>query len=196
MSCATPAPRAGARRSQAGDITLVTLIFLLVCLLGLLVAMRSSTVETLMNGNNLARQKDVQVGDVALRQVESQILSTYGGAPLETSAVNQPWYRDVTAGTAAPQTTTTPTYWDTCLGNSTASLRCAALTLPSNGTTPPYTAYVVVQPTGRYDTTSCSVGTAGQFTAEYYDIFLHIVESSGATAVNTETVYRICTINS
>jgi Tfp pilus assembly protein PilX len=179
------------RRRQRGDILLITLVCLLVCLMGLLVAMRSGVSESLMNGNNLARQKDVQVGDIALRQVESQIQSVYGGMPLETSASAQPWYRDVTAGTAAPAAS----YWANCVGNSTASARCASLSLAVNGSAIPYKAYAVVQPTGRYDSTSCAMGSAVQYTAEYYDIFIHVAESSGATAVNTETVFRICTIS-
>ena len=30
-------------------------------------------------------------------------------------------------------------------------------------------------------------------TAVYYDVFVHLKESNGATAVDTETVYRLCT---
>lgn len=177
---------------QRGDILLVTLIFLLVSLLAILTASRAGIVDTLLTGNNLARQKDVQVADIALRQIESQINATSAGMPLETSASTQPWYRDVPAGSAAPSAS----YWDACLGNASASARCATVTLAAGSTNLPYTAYVVVQPTGRLDATACTLGSSGQYTADYYDVFVHVKESGGATAINTETVYRICTITS
>lgn len=180
------------QRRERGDILLVTLIFLLVSLLAVLTAMRTGLVDNLLTGNNLARQKDVQVGDIALRMIESQINATSAGMPLETSAANQTWYRDVAAGTAAPDAT----YWANCLGNSAASLRCGSLTLTLGTTTLPYTAYAVVQPTGRIDSTACTLGSSGQYTADYYDVFINVQESNGATVVNTETIYRICTITS
>jgi len=171
---------------QRGDIMLVTLVFLLLCLLGLVVSMRDSMINTTMNGNNLARQKDVQVADIALRQLETQVLAAYGGQALELSASGQPWWRNVAAGTAAP----TGTYWDSCLGNATDSARCGAVSVAVNGSALNYTALAVVQPTGRSDSTSCDLA---QFQAVYYDLYVHVKESNGVTAVNTETVYRICT---
>jgi Tfp pilus assembly protein PilX len=192
------APRLQARRAsgrgtrQRGDILLVTMVFLLVCLLGLLVSMRDGVVQTTMTGNHLARQKDVQVADIALRTLENQLTTYSGGQDLKLSAAGQPWWRDVAAGTASP-TDTTSTYWDNCLGNSDTTLRCGSITVAINSTNLPYTAYAVVQPTGRWDTTSCDMGTQGQFTAVYYDVFVHLKESNGATAVDTETVYRLCT---
>ena len=178
------------RRRQHGDILLITLFFLLFALLALLASMRSTIVDTLLVGNNLVRQKDVQVGDIALRQIESLMIAASAGMPLETSAATQPWYRDVAAGTAAPGSS----YWAACLGNSSAASRCGQLTLTLGGTA--YTAYAVVQPTGRYDSTACSMGSPGQYTADYYDVFVHVQEANATTSANTETIYRICTITS
>jgi Tfp pilus assembly protein PilX len=176
-------------RSQRGDILLVTMVFLLVCLLGLLVSMRDGVVQTTMTGNHLARQRDVQVADIALRTLENQLTTYSGGQDLKLSASGQPWWRDVTAGTDPPPAT----YWDACLGNSDTTLRCGSVTVAVNGSALPFNAYAVVQPTGRWDTTSCDMGMQGQFTAVYYDVFVHLKESNGATAVDTETVYRLCT---
>ena len=130
-----PVTAPGLRHRQRGDILLVTLISLLVCLLGLVYAMRQSIVETQAVGNNLAKQKSSQAGDVAMRVLESQVKSTFAGQPLEISAASQVWYRDVAAGTAAPDAT--PGYWAACLGNADKTLRCGALTLTANGKTLP-----------------------------------------------------------
>jgi Tfp pilus assembly protein PilX len=184
MANLRPAPR-----SQRGDILLVTMVFLLVCLLGLLVSMKDGVVQTTMTGNHLARQKDVQVADIALRALENQLTTYSGGQDLKLSAAGQPWWRDVAGSTLAPA----GTYWDSCLGNANTTLRCGSITVAVNGNNLPYTAYAVVQPTGRWDTTSCDLGAQGQFTAVYYDVFMHLKESNGATAVDTETVYRLCT---
>jgi hypothetical protein len=183
-----PPPRRPGRtppRRQRGEIVLVTLVFLLVSLLGLMVSMRDGIVNTMTVGNNLARQKGVQVADIALRQVESRILAAYAGMPLQLSAGSQAWWRDVSATTPAPA----PGYWDACLGNADATRRCASIALAVDGRPLPYTAYAVVQPTGRSDATSCSLA---QYMAVYYAIHLHVKEANGATAVDTETVYRLC----
>ena len=179
--------RAAAPRRQRGEIILITLVFLLVSLLGLLHSMRDGIVNSMTTGNNLARQKGVQVADIALRQVESRILAAYAGMPLQLSAAGQAWWRDVPAATAAPAAA----YWDGCLGNADATRRCASIAVTVDGRTLPYTAYAVVQPTGRSDATSCSLA---QYVAVYYAIHLHVMESNGATAVDTETVYRLCTL--
>ena len=180
-----PAPM---RHRQRGDIMLVTLVFVLMCLLGLVYSMRDGIVSTLMTGNNLTRQKDVQVADIALRAVEGQILTVYNGQPLEIAATGQNWWRVVAAGTAGPS----GSYWDTCNGGSaSSSTRCGAITLTMNNIALPYTAYAVVQPTGRSDTNSCTVS---QLTAIYYDVFVHVKESNGATVANTETIYKLCAL--
>ena len=182
------ASSASARRRQRGDIMLVTLVFVLMCLLGLVYSMRDTIVSNQMTGNNLVRQKDVQVADIALRIAEGKILSIYAGQPLEVSAVNQSWWRAVAAGATIP-----PGYWDTCAGSSaTSTTRCDTFPVKVNNAAIPYTAYVVVQPGGRADTGSAC--TVSQFTAMYYDIFVHIKESNGATDANTEAIYRLCAL--
>ena len=175
---------AGAR--ERGEILLITLVCLLICLLGLIYAMRGAIIDSQVTGNNLARQKDVQSSDIALRMVTAQILAAYKGQPLELSAAGQLWWRDVPAATAAPNAA----YWAACLGNADTTLRCAQLTLSVNGSALPYQALVVVQPTGRIDATACSLA---QFQAIYYDIHLRVTESSGTTGATTETVYKLCT---
>jgi len=177
-----------ARRGQQGDILLVTLIFLLVFLLGLVVSTRDGAVTTVATGNNLARQKNVQIADVVLRQLETLIMTASNGNPLETAAAGQPWWRAVPAGTAAPAAS----YWDSCLGNNSSAARCGSVSVSVNGQALPYTAYAVVQRTDRGDSTSCGLGPP-PFIATYYDVFIYVKESNGATAANTETVFRLCT---
>ena len=171
---------------------LIVLIFLLVFLLGLVVSMRGSIIGTQLVGNNLQRQKDVQVGDIALAQVEALMTATSRatGTSLEIavgSGSAQPaWYRDVPAGTAPPP----DTYWASCLGNSDPTLRCASLPVTNNGTNMPYNMLAVVQPTGRHDTSNSTLSP--YLTANYYAIYLRMKESSGATTSVTETIYKLC----
>ena len=182
-----PLPRAA--RRQRGDILLVVMVFLLVCLLGLVVSMRDGIVSTLMGGNNLARQRDVQVSDIAIRQVEGQILTDYGGQSLDISAAAsaEPWMRLVAGGTGAPSATAG--YWDNCLGNSDNTLRCGSITPTVNGVALGYTALAVVQFTGRKDPFACQI--TGQI-ALFYDVFIHVKEANGVTSSDTETIYRLC----
>ena len=184
---------AGTRR-QRGDVTLIVLIFLMVCLLGLVVSMRGSIVTTQLVGNNLMRQKDLQTGDIALRQVEALMVanSAVTGQPLQLSVASgtQPaWWRDVPAGTAPP----TDTYWNTCSTTNAGdpTLRCASLPVTNNGVAMGYTVLAVVQYTGRYDQDSCNITQLPN--ASYYDISLRVIEASGVTTSTTETVYRLCT---
>jgi Tfp pilus assembly protein PilX len=179
-------PESARRGGQRGDVMLITLVLLLLLAMSLLVGLRDGLTNQWLAGNNLARQKDVHASDIALRMLESQIVSASAGMPLEIAAAGQGWYRDVAAGTAAPSAS----YWSNCAGNSIAASRCGTFNLAVNGTALPYTAYAVVQPTGRTDSTSCNLA---QYQAIYYDLFVHVQESGGATAITTETVYRICT---
>ena len=179
--------------AQRGDVMLIVLIFLLVFMLGLVVSMRGNIIGTQLVGNNLQRQKDVQVSDIALAQVEALMTATSRttGTSLEIavgSGSAQPaWYRDVPAGTAPPP----DTYWASCLGNADPTLRCASLTVTNNGANMPYNMLAVVQPTGRTDPTNCIVSP--YLTAYYYAIYLRMKESSGATTSVTETIYKLCT---
>jgi hypothetical protein len=186
-----PRARQPARR-QRGDIMLVTMVFLLVCLLGLVVSMREGIVSTLMGGNNLARQRDVHVSDIATRQVEGLIAAVpLQGQPLQVGAFNEPWMRvgGATVSYPAPDAA----YWESCLGNSDSTLRCASITPTIGGNALGYTVLAVVQWTGRGgDTSSCQM-TNPQYYASYYDVYVHVKEANGVTSSDTHTVYRLCT---
>ncbi len=190
-----PAQRAVAMRAargQRGDALVFTLLTLLVVGLGFLVAMRTVLVDTQLSGNHLARQKAVQVSDIALRSLAGTLQAAAGGMPLELAAAAQPWWRDVAAGTAAPD----PAYWAGCLGNADATRRCAAVSVAAAGTALPYTALAAVQTTGRpADPHGCGLGQIGsgsEQAAVYYDVFIHVVEAAGTAASSTETVYKLC----
>ena len=204
MSRFIPHPVRSGRR-QRGDTLLVVMIFLLVCLMGLVVSMRGSIVTTQTVANNLQRQKDMQIADVALAQVEQQMLanSQTTGQILELSVgsgASQPsWWRDgvnpaVTA-VAAPDNA----YWASCATSTNASTRCASFAVnnvgsaANTGTGQTYNALVVVQPAGRTpDKDGCRVYGS---LASFYTIYIHVQESSGVTSATTETVYRLCTKN-
>jgi hypothetical protein len=178
-----------AGRRQRGDIMLVTLVFLLVLLLGLLVSMRDGIVTTTMTGNNLVRQKDVQLGDVGLGVLLSTIQTTSAGQTLELTASTQPWWRSVAAGTAPPS----GSYWDNCASETTSSATsCGVITLPPgpDGLALPYVAYGVVQPTSAGDSTTCPFTQYNL--AVYYVLYVHVKEVNGSTAANSETIYRLC----
>lgn len=174
------------RIHQRGETLIFTLLILMVVMLSFMYLMRGVMSDTLMTGNNLARQKDVHVADIAMRNVEQSIFLAYGGSPLEYSALSSAWYRDVPNGTASPDAS----YWASCSGNASAALRCAPVTLNFGAAVlPGYTALAVVQPTGRTDPYTCNLT---QFLAVYYDVYIHTTESSGATAATTHTVYKLC----
>ena len=183
--------KAGPPRAQRGDALIVTLLTLLVLGLGFLVAMRTVLVDSQLGGNHLERQKTVQVSDIALRSLQGTIQGSAGGLPLELSATAQPWWRDVPAGTEAPDRA----YWKNCRGNADGTRRCAPVALALAGTALPYTALAVVQPTGRpADPAGCGVGQVGsgaEQVALYYAVHLY-VEAPGAVASATETVYKLC----
>lgn len=185
------------RHKQRGESLLFTLVTLLILLLGFLYTMRHTLLDISLTGNNLQRQKDVQVSDVALRNLEQQIAAVYSSQPLEISASTQAWYRDVAPGTPFPGgpgsgAAPSASYWASCVGSSSASARCGVVSVASGSTVLPYTAMAVVQPTGRTDANACGLP---QFRAIYYDIFLRVTETSGATSAVTETVYKLCTLS-
>jgi len=193
LSHRNPARRRHARRSERGDIMLVTMVFLLLCLLGLIGSMRDTVVATNLASNNLARQRDTQVADMAAQYIRNQIrTNSAAGISLVTqSAVtNQLWWRDTGATAAAAPPTAD--YWRTCLGNSDAAQRCGAITLTSGGSNLPYTALAFVQPTGRIDKSGTQCNTNGTEIATFYAVYVHVQESNGATSVNTESVYQAC----
>lgn len=178
-------------RAQRGDVLLIVLISLMVSLLGLVYAMRDTIISTQVTGNNLAKQKDAQISDVALNIVENTIRTSYGGQVLELSATGQPWWRNVPAGTAPPgDPVASPTYWSNCLGNGDVTLRCSQVALPA-ALTAKYSAYAVVQPTGHTGGTGLCQGIV-LLTPYYYDVFVHVVEASQDTSATTETVFKLC----
>ena len=169
---------------QRGDTLLLVLLTLLVLFLGGMYMLRSVMLNSQMAGNTLARQKNVQVGDVALNVVNRMIFNASGNQALEVMATGLPWYRAVAPGTPGPDTND----WKNCISNST----CAVVAMPatnSAGASLNYLALVVVQPTNRTDTYQCI--TSGTI-AKYYDVFIRIGESSGASAANTESLYKLC----
>ena len=177
-------------RRQRGETLILVLVTLLVMCLGLLYTLRGVSLDAQMAGNTLARQKDNQVADIALRNLESQILAVYGAQPLEVSASGQTWFRSVAAGTAGPANS----YWTSCAGNSSSSLRCASetVTVTVNSVALAYNVLAVVQPTGQYDLYACGLS---QYKALYYDVFLNVAEPNGATSTTVETIYRLCTLS-
>lgn len=170
---------------QNGEALLLTLLVLLVMYLAFLYVMRNVMSSSQMAGNNLTRQKNVQVTDIALRNLEQRIFDTYGDQPLEQTGVTQPWYRTVAANTSIGAS-----YWNNCLGNSDSTARCGTISVAVGSTNLSYTAYAVVQTTGRNpDPYACNLQN---FSAYYYDIFIHVVEASGVTSATTEMVYKLC----
>ncbi|MBV8503055.1 MAG: hypothetical protein JO006_15230 [Paucibacter sp.] len=169
------------QRGQRGQTLILTISILLVLFLGFLYLMRRVMIDTSVAGNTVARQRDVQVADIALRNLEQTIFNAYGDQPLERSAIGQAWWRAVAPGTALPAT-----FWSTCQAANT----CAVIPVTVNGQAMPYTALASVQATGRQpDPYTCQMQN---FAAYYYDVNIHISEASGATAANTETVYKLC----
>jgi len=182
------------RRPQRGDILLVTMVFLLLCLLGLIGAMRDTMVNTAQAGNTLARQRDTQMADLVTQTIRNAILTDVpAGTPLSMAPalLNESWWRAVPM--TSPALPPTDAYWSTCLNNSNPTLRCGAVPLTTGVTALPYTALAVVQPTGRTDPNSpqCNAGN-GMAQAVFYAVFVRIQEAGGATAVNTESVYQAC----
>lgn len=177
------------RARQRGEAMLVTMVVLLLMAVALVYTTRLVVSDTAMSGNNLARQKEVQVADIVLRDLQQTIFSFYDGQPLEIVATTQPWYRVVTAGTAGPN----EAYWSACANvGAVAASRCAQVTPSiSGGAALPYSALVVVQPTGRGDAYACG---ATQLIANYYDVFIRVIEASQRTSASVETVIKICSI--
>ncbi len=185
------------RAAQNGYVLLLTLISLLVLLFGVLFTMRGTLLQSVMTGNTLQRQKDVQASDLALRQVEQAIVTTVQGAgdvPLDVAAASKKWfYTPPGPGAwAAPgdPTGVTAGFWATCLGNGncdTLANVVGTVAAPLSGDPILVTVVPTNQPPNQF-----ACGTTG-FTASYYDIFLHTAEANGTTAANTETVFKLCT---
>lgn len=212
MNKQTPAQR------EQGYILLLTLITLVVLLFGVLFVTRGNLLQTVMTGNTLQRQKDVQVGDLALRQVQLAIIQTAcGGNPntcglLQTAAQGQPWFPVTDAGAAMPWSGNSPTqtFWASCQANQTcdtlahiqSSVLASASPKPTVLPGASNTLAVVVPATLPPDPSACDVlapngatAPANNYTANYYEIFLNIREANGQTGVSTTNVFKLCTAN-
>jgi len=211
MNKQTPAQR------EQGYILLLTLITLVVLLFGVLFVTRGNLLQTVMTGNTLQRQKDVQVGDLALRQVQLAIIQTAcNGSPntcglLQTVAQGQPWFPVTDAASSMPWTGSsypTQTFWANCLANQTCdSLAHIKSTVLASVSPPPDVLpgaanilAVVVPAALPPDSSACVVTTANGttapangYTANYYEIFLNVREANGQTAVTTDNVFKLCT---
>lgn len=200
------------RRAENGYVLLLTLIALVVLLFGVLFTLRGDLLQNVMTGNTAQRQKDVQVGDLALRQVQQALIATVqkgGNQVLDVAAHGQPWFFTPPAGVmpasapfyASPPGTAGayPGFWASCQSNN----QCAPLSSVVSVLNPappaivgpggqPYQVLVSVWPTN-LPTNAYACGTTG-YTASYYAIYLHIVEPNGTTATNTQSVIKLCTL--
>ncbi len=193
----------GAPPRARGFTLLIVLVALTMLLFGALIVMRGMFVQVATLGNIAQHQRDVQSGDLALRQAEQAVIQTAqsgGDIPLELSASSKSWfYVPGTSPWAPPGASggANAGFWSTCQGNGTcdtladmvSTVSPAPSALPGGAN-----ALVVVVPTN-LPTDAYSCGNTG-FTATYYDIFLHITEASGVTSANTETVFKLCTPSS
>ena len=192
------------RKPEQGFVLLLTLLTLLVLLFGVLFTMRGTLLQTAMTGNTLQRQKDVQASDLALRQVQQAIIQTAnnaGDVPLEIAATGKAWFYIPPVSTATPPIPwvnpgigTNANFWQTCQASGTCDTvaNVASAISPAPPALPGgYTALATVVPTNQ-PTDAYSCGNTG-FTATYYDIFLRTQEANAVTAVNTETVFKLCT---
>lgn len=194
-------------RKQQGYVLLLTLITLVVLLFGVLFTMRGTLFQSVMTGNTVQRQKDVQAGDLALRQVQQALIATVQGAGnqvLDVAASGQPWFYAPTVAPASPASAVPGAdapyagFWTSCSANN----QCAPLSSVVSALSPappaindasgqPYRILVSVWPTNR-PTNAYACGTTG-YTASYYTVFLNIGEASGSTAINTQSVIKLCT---
>jgi Tfp pilus assembly protein PilX len=201
---------------EQGYVLLLTLIVLVVLLFGVLFVTRGDLLQTAMTGNTVQRQKNLQIGDMALQQVRSAIVQTACGGnqntcqQLQNTAQGKPWFPVTDAGSALPWSGTTPTqaFWTSCLANSTCdtlthiqssvlgNLNPAPAAIPGSSNI----LVAVVPTTLPADPSACYVmfpnGSStsnSTYTANYYEIFLNIREANGQTGASTESVYKLCT---
>jgi hypothetical protein len=174
-------------------VLLFTLVALLLCLVGVIYAMRDTIIATLTTGNNLAKQKNVQAADIGLRLIRDHIdtLVAVSKLDLAIGATDQAWYRAIDPTGTVPAAPPSPdtAYWSNCTGSGGLAARCATEVLPGIGRN----AKFVVQPTGRTNPQGCKVKDSEQTgTANYYDIYVYVEETSQATSAATHTEYLVC----
>ncbi|HOI65065.1 MAG TPA: hypothetical protein PLD03_00495 [Thiomonas arsenitoxydans] len=204
-------------KQEQGYILLLTLIVLVVLLFGVLFVTRGNLLQTVMTGNTLQRQKDVQVGDLALRQIQQAIIQTAcGGYPntcnsLQNTAQGQTWFPMTDAASAMPWTGNFPTqtFWANCQSQQTcdtlahiqssvlASVSPKPAVLPGAANI----LAVVVPASLPQDASPCyliapnGASAPADRTPKYYEIFLNIREANGQTGVSTTNVFKLCTVN-
>lgn len=196
-------PAAPQARRQQGYVLLLTLIVLLVLLFGALFTLRGNLLQSVMTGNTAQRQKNVQAGDLALRQVQQALITTIqsSGTTLDIAASGQPWfYTPTTTPWPLPGTPgANANFWATCmtaghcdtLSDMTSAISPAPPSV-TDGNGKPYQVLVTVTPTNRA-TDQYACGTNNLYYARYYAIFLNVREANGTTAANTQTVIKLCT---
>jgi len=185
------------RRSEAGYTLLLVLFTMTVLLFGALFTMRGTILQTVMTGNTLQHEKNLQASDMALRLVENLIITTSqnaGSTPLEIAAgAGQPWYY---TPPTSPWTIPSSTFWLQCIGSG----QCGSIANVPGG----YQVYATVVPSNLpVDPYNC--GTAGM-TAVYYDIFLLTMEpnftsvvanaTAATTSSVTESIFKLCVVSS
>ncbi len=188
-----------ARPRQQGYVLLLSLLSLLVLLFGVLFTMRGTLLQTVITGNTLQRQKDVQASDLVLRKVQQVIINTVQGAgnvPLEVAASGKPWFYVPNASSTAwtvPGSSAAATYWSaTSASGCYANKTCDTIS-DMDSSVSGYDALVTVVPTNLpVNPYSCQTSS---YIASYYDIFIHTVEANGSTGASTETVFKLCTPN-
>ena len=199
--------RATGMQEQRGDVLLFVLFALLVTLLGAMYAMRGLINDTVVAGNAMQHQKNVQMGDAALAQATKVITDTLGGTDgsvaLQIAANGSSWFyiptgTDAWDAPAAPSTALHPTdnegFWSLCVLTG-AAVPCPDIaTLPGMSALPGgYTARMVVVPTNLpADPQACA--TTG-YVASYYNIFLNVREPNGITSANVESVFKQCVLD-
>ena len=204
-SC-TPTALRGAQQ-QNGYVLLLTLITLVVLLFGVLFTLRGNLLQSAMTGNTAQKQKNAQAGDLALRQAQQALIVTMQNANnqvLDVAASGKPWFYAPTVSPTAPASAVPGTpgpyanFWTTCSANNQCaplSSLVSVLTNPpaiNDASGQPYQILVSVWPTNRA-TNAYNCGTTG-YTASYYAVYLRITEANGSTAINTQSVIKLCSI--
>lgn len=164
---------------QQGYVLLLTLITLLVLLFGVLFTMRGAALQTVMTGNTVQRQKDVQASDIALRVIQQTLTNASnnaGGVALEYISPQPAWFSSPSNSTAAWWPTPSAAYWTQAINAGTA------YSVPLPAGTSAHAWALVVSANLPPDSAGCS----------FYDIFIHTIEANNVTAANTEALFKLC----
>lgn len=193
--------RSGARR-HTGNVLLFVLLALLVVMLGGLYMMREQFNETVVAGNELQREKNVHMSDVALPLIVRNIEAVVGeNQRIEDAPAAPNWFVAPATEWPAPGAVGTDNegYWSVCTesGDKRCARQCVGVSGPlacTDGEFQYIVKYVVV-PTN-IPTSSRTCGHS-RYKADFYSIFVHVQEASstsdkGPTSATIEAVYRRC----